>query len=100
MLSVPSGPNGFRKVRISVPRIDCLLDNSRYYLPGDQPPLDEQDRRGISRPQVGALGPAARPVNPPQRRGAAWTSHDGLRSRRRREQRDLNELAKLLGDPV
>jgi hypothetical protein len=76
-----------------------LLDNSRYYLPADQPPLDEQDRRGISRPNVGARGADARPVTP-QRRGAVWTSHDRARSRCWREQRALKELTRLLGNPV
>jgi hypothetical protein len=84
LLMVPSGPSGVRQVRISVPRIDCLLDGQRYWLPDTLPPPAGEELRPLHRPRIG-----------PQ-----WTSHDHREARRRREQRDLAELARMLGDPV
>jgi hypothetical protein len=97
LATVPSGPSGVRRVRISLPLVPGLLDNERYFLPGDQPPLGEQDRRRLSRPRVDKIG---RPSL-----SAAWRmSHDDRkfiekRSARHREQRELKELADMLGDP-
>ena len=123
MLPVSSGPSGTRKVRISLPLVEGLLDGQKYFREGDLPPLTGQDLRGLSRPKVHkVLGP---------RRGQLWTSPDRVRARRRRqprdeaepgnparangqpdqsrdlvrlaerrERRDLAELARMLGDPV
>ena len=123
MLPVSSGPSGVRRVRISLPLIEPLLDNSRYYLPDNLPPAAGQDLRGLSRPKVhkvvqqqrrGALwtchdrgGPdrrrqprdEAEPVNPARASGQPDQQRDLVRLAERREQRDLAELARVLGDP-
>ncbi|MCK1518370.1 hypothetical protein IVB22_39040 [Bradyrhizobium sp. 190] len=52
MLPVSSGPSGVPRVRISLPLVEPLLDNARYYLPDDLPPAAGQDLRGLSRPRV------------------------------------------------
>ena len=64
----------------------ALLDNVRYYLPADVPPLNGQDLRAFSRPKI---------VRPVRTRAA-----DRAIDRRRCERRDEAELAALLGDPV
>lgn len=55
LLTVPSGPSGTRQVRISVPLVECLLDNQRYYLPDDLPPLAGEDLRPQRRPRLDVL---------------------------------------------
>ena len=52
MVSIPSAASGVRRVRISVPRIDCLLDNVRYFLPQDLPPPAGEDLRPMVRPRI------------------------------------------------
>lgn len=52
MVTIPSAASGVRKVRISVPRIECLLDNQRYFLPGDLPPAAGEDLRPMVRPRI------------------------------------------------
>ena len=52
MVSIPSAASGVRRVRISVPRIDCLLDNVRYFLPQDLPPPAGEELRPMSRPRI------------------------------------------------
>ena len=52
MVTIPSAASGVRKVRISVPRIECLLDNQRYFLPGDLPPAAGEELRPMSRPRI------------------------------------------------
>jgi hypothetical protein len=89
LVTVSSGPSGTRRVRILLPRIDCLVDNARYWSPDDLPPLAGQDLRGLSRPKIGKI---VRPVR-------RWTAHDH-RAARRCCQRDEAELAEILGDPV
>jgi len=59
-------------------------------------PAEGQDLRGLSRPRIDKIG-RAMPARP---RGPLWTAHDRARSERRREQRDLQELAAVLGDPI
>ena len=51
-VSIPSAASGVRRVRISVPRIDCLLDNVRYFLPQDLPPPAGEELRPMSRPRI------------------------------------------------
>src|SRR5215207_5699544 len=71
-----------RYIPVSLPRIDCLIADQpgKYALPA-LPGTDVQP-------------------DAPARRGARWTSHDRGGYRRRREQRDLAELARLLGEPA
>jgi hypothetical protein len=64
LVTVPSGPSGTRRVRISLPLIECLVDNARYWMPDTLPPLAGQDLRGLSRPKVDKiLGPDGRQGN-------------------------------------
>jgi hypothetical protein len=90
LVTIPSAASGVRRVRISVPRVDCLLDGQRYFLPGELPAPEGVDLRPMARPKIGR---AARPVR-------RWTAHDNRAARHRRQQRDEAELAELLGDPV
>lgn len=72
-VTVPSGPAGVRRVRISLPLIEPLLDNSKYFLESDLGPLAGQDLRSLCRPKVEKV--LGKPDKPP-RRGALWTSYD------------------------
>ena len=96
LVSVPSAASDFRRLRISVPLVECLLDGRKYFLPDELPPLAGTDLRSIRAPRLDKIGRAI----PERARGPRWTAHDRARSERRREQRDLKELAELLGDPV
>jgi hypothetical protein len=51
LVSVPS-ESGVRHRRISVPLVPCLLDNIRYWLPGDLPPPVGEELRPLSRPRI------------------------------------------------
>ena len=82
-----------RHLRIGLPLVPALVDNVRYFLPADLPPLEEQDLRAFNRPKLDRIGHAI----PERACGPRWTSHDNARLLRRREKR---ELAELLGDPV
>ena len=88
----------YRSVVSVAYRVPLFITKGTVCMTGKTSPAPAISRRSTSRiaaasrPQVGA--------RPMQRRGALWTAHDRARSERRREQRDLNELAKLLGDPV
>jgi len=96
LASVPSGPSGTRKVRISLPLVPFLLDGRRYFRPDELPPAEGQDLRGSIAARLDRIGRAI----PERARGPLWTAHDRARAKRRREQRDLAELAEGLGDPV
>ena len=62
LATIPSAASGVRRVRISVPLIDCLVDGVRYFRPETLPPPEGQDLRALTRPTVGKmLGPDARP---------------------------------------
>ena len=80
LLSVASGPSGVRQVRISLPRIDCLVDNARYWLPDNLPPPAGEDLRPQRRPRIDTM----------------------VRAVLKREKLDQRyaALARLLGDPV
>ena len=96
LASVPSGPSGTRKVRISLPLVPFLLDGRRYFRPDEI-----AARRGprFARSIAARLDRIGRAI-PERARGPLWTAHDRARAKRRREQRDLAELAEGLGDPV
>ena len=51
LATVSSGPSGTRRVRISLPRIDCLVDNDRYWLPDTLPAARGEDMRSLYRPR-------------------------------------------------
>jgi hypothetical protein len=79
LTTVPSGPSGVRRVRISLPLVPCLIDDARYFLPDTLPPPAGEDLRSLYRPRPGkVLGQDVRLDKPP-RRGALWTSHDNSR---------------------
>ena len=95
-IASPTGYGGVRRIAVSLPRVDALIADqpTKYSLPVI--------------PGVADVQP-----DPPARRGARWTSHGRAgysrssiwRRQRRREQsrreaRELNELARMLGDPV
>ena len=44
-----------RRIRVSLPRIDCLVDNHRYFLPEDLPPPARDDLRAWLRPKLGKI---------------------------------------------
>jgi hypothetical protein len=52
LVTVPSAASGVRRVRISVPLIDCLIDGVRYFRPGDLPPPEGEELRPMSRPRI------------------------------------------------
>ena len=51
-LDHPSGPSGVRRVRISLPLVPCLIDDTRYFLPDDLPAPAGDELRSWSRPKV------------------------------------------------
>ena len=55
LLTVPSGPSGTRRVRISLPLVPCLLDGQRYYLPDTLPPPAGEDLRPQRRPRIDTM---------------------------------------------
>ena len=94
LVTIPSSAAGVRLVRISVPLIAPLLDNQKYFLPGDLPPATGVDLRSMARPRIG--GRATPPIKSGRRPGRP-------RSSRRFEDeiaRDLERAAELLGDPA
>ena len=52
LVTVPSAASGVKRVRISVPLIECLVDNQRYWLPEDLPPPAGEELRPMSRPRI------------------------------------------------
>lgn len=52
LVSIPSAASDVRKVRVSLPRIECLLDGRKYFDAEDLPPLSGTDLRSISRPKL------------------------------------------------
>jgi hypothetical protein len=81
LVSVPS-ESGVRHRRISVPLIEPLLDNVRYFREVDLPGARGEDLRPQCRPRPGKVL-AARPAG-----------------RRPHSQKFQAELEKLLGSPV
>jgi hypothetical protein len=41
-----------RRLRISVPLIECLLDNQKYFRPDELPPAAGEELRSLSRPRL------------------------------------------------
>ena len=83
LVTVPSAASGVKRVRISVPLVECLVDGVRYFRPGDLPPPEGEELRPMSRPKVDkVLG-----------------KQELRKARQYREQRELEELADMLGDP-
>jgi hypothetical protein len=41
-----------RRLRISVPLIECLIDGVRYFRPDDLPPASGEELRPILRPRI------------------------------------------------
>ena len=80
-MAIQTGYGGVRHVAVSLPRIDFLLADwpAKYALPE-------------------SLLPSA-PDDPSPRRGARWTRWGHGPARHRRKQRELKELADMLGDP-
>ena len=52
LVTVPSAASGVKRVRISVPLIECLVDGVRYFRPGDLPPPEGDELRRMSRPRI------------------------------------------------
>jgi hypothetical protein len=42
-----------RRLRISVPLVECLIDGQRYFLPDTLPPPTGDDLRPLCRPRLG-----------------------------------------------
>jgi hypothetical protein len=51
----PTSAGTVRRIRVSLPRIDCLVDNHRYFLPEDLPPPARDDLRAWLRPKLGKI---------------------------------------------
>jgi hypothetical protein len=85
LVTIPS-ENGARRRRISLALIPCLVDNHRYFLPGDLPPAAGEELRAMARPKLGKVL-AARPVR----------SADRPPGRPRHSKAFEDELAKTLG---
>jgi len=71
-----------RRLRISLPLIEPLIDGVRYFRPGDAPALSGEDLRASSRPKLHKI---ARPVTPARPSGQL------------NQTRDLAELADAHG---
>ena len=41
-----------RRVRVSVPLIECLVDGVRYFREGDLPPPEGEELRSMTRPRI------------------------------------------------
>src|SRR6476620_7731754 len=52
LLVVVPSENGTKRVRISLPLIECLLDHQRYFLPGELPAPAGEELRPMSRPRI------------------------------------------------
>ena len=52
LVTVPSAASGVKRVRISVPLVECLVDDVRYFLPDTLPPPAGEELRPMSRPRI------------------------------------------------
>ena len=113
LVVVPS-ESGIKRVRISLPLVECLLDNVRYYLPSDLPPPAGEELRPMSRPRI-TKGPRAPSLRSMVKLAVRCQSAEELGQRlKRRYQRqrqragiappshgaDEDEVARILGHPV
>jgi hypothetical protein len=94
-LAVVLSESGVRHRRISLPMVEVLLDGVRYFKPGELPEARGEELRAMCRPKPAQVL-AARPV----RATAAERAAERRDQARRREDRDLKQLAELLGDPL
>ena len=83
LLTVPAGPSGTRRLRVSLPLVEPLLDGVRYFRPDDLPAPEGEDLRALHRPKLHKF---ARPV-----KASATTGQLD-------QPRDLAELAEVLGE--
>ena len=51
-LAVVASESGTKRVRISLPLVECLLDHQRYFLPGELPAPAGEELRPMSRPRI------------------------------------------------
>jgi hypothetical protein len=63
---------GVRRRRISLPLIPDLVDNLKYFLPGDLPEARGEELRAMGRPKAGKVL-AARPVKSADRSPGSLT---------------------------
>ena len=78
LVVIPSAASGVRKVRIGVPRIEFLIDNQKYFLPGDLPPAEGEDLRALYRPAPGKFARSDKPARPAGRRPTSKAFEDEL----------------------
>ena len=52
LLVVVPSESGTKRVRISLPLVECLLDHQRYFLPGELPAPAGEELRPMSRPRI------------------------------------------------
>jgi len=89
LLVVVPSESGTKRVRISVPLVECLLDHQRYFLPGELPAPAGEELRAMCRPKPGKVL-AARPLK----------SADRQPGRPRSGRTFEDELVRTLGSPV
>jgi hypothetical protein len=68
ILPIPNTTNGVRRVRISLPMAEPLLDNAKYFRDEDLPPLAGLDLRSPYRPRLNQT-----PRAPTLRAMVSWT---------------------------
>ena len=108
-----------RRLRISVPLIECLIDNQRYYRPEDLPPATGEELRPLLRPRITQLKAPMRAPRAPslkmlvryalacdgaeemgkklKRRFERQKQRRGVYARRNPSARDGAEIERLLG---
>jgi len=114
LLVVVPSESGTKRVRISVPLVECLLDHQRYFLPGELPAPAGEELRPMSRPRI-TKAPRAPSLRSMVKLAVRCQSAEELGQRlKRRYQRqrqragiappgsarDEDELARILGAPV
>jgi len=52
LLVVVPSESGAKRVRISLPFVECLLDHQSYFLPGELPAPAGEELRPMSRPRI------------------------------------------------
>jgi hypothetical protein len=55
-----------RRLRISLPLVECLVDGVRYFRPDDLPPPSGEDLRPVLRPKITVVR-RADPLKSPRR---------------------------------
>jgi len=113
-LAVVASESGTKRVRISLPLVECLLDHQRYFLPGELPAPAGEELRPMSRPRI-TKAPRAPSLRTLVKHALKCQSAEELGQRlKRRYQRqrqragiappgsarDEDELARILSAPV